>query len=89
MSRPVWRTRWGTIACLLWTGIVGIPVLQYHRTSMGLNFGDHLHSVILFLTSECLVFWLVARPVPSMETIFNAELIPDDEILTPFRQDEP
>ena len=89
MSRPGWRTSLGTIACLFWTIIVGIPVLGYHMSSMRLNFGDHLHSVILFVASECLVFWLVARPAPTNETIFNAEIIPDDEILTPFRQDEP
>jgi hypothetical protein len=89
MSRPEWRTASGLLACLVWTFFVGFPVFIYHTSSHHLGAVDHLHSSFLFAVSEALVFWFFARPRASSKKVFLAEVITDDEILTPFRQDEP
>jgi hypothetical protein len=68
--------------------LIGFPLIILHTSQIRLVFRDHLHAVVLFAASNGLVFWLFARP-NALEYVFDAELVPDDEILTPFRQDEP
>jgi hypothetical protein len=60
-----------------------------HATDLYIDFGNPLRTAILFAASNVLIYWLFARPQPSSVRIVDAEIIPDDEILTPFRQDEP
>jgi hypothetical protein len=69
--------------------MLGIPLSRHHATALQLDFGDHLHAALLFVVSNVLIFWLFARPKASSQQIFLAEVIPVEEILTPFRQDEP
>ena len=54
-DRP-WRTSLGLVAVLLWSGIIGIPVLVFHLNSVGLDVGEHLHSAVMFIASQALDF---------------------------------
>lgn len=62
MARQPWRVGNGLAVVILWTVIVGFPILVFHITRSSLTIGEHLHSTVLFLASQGLVFWLVARP---------------------------
>ena len=62
MADGPWRTSAGVAAVLVWSAVVGVPILAYHVRGYGLFFGDHLHAALLFVTSQFLVFYLAARP---------------------------
>jgi positive regulator of sigma E activity len=51
----------GLLACLLWTGLVGVPVLWHHANNRQLTGGEHVHSAVLFALSQAMVYWLARR----------------------------
>jgi hypothetical protein len=90
MGQRPWRISLGIAVVLLWTGVIGFPVLVFHSASVGLQFGEHLHAAILFIASQVLVFWLAARttrfaprprserrvtPASTPQLVWNAELV--------------
>ena len=64
MKDQPWRIGWGLAALLIWSVLVGLPVVTFHVRGVGLMPGEHLHAAILFVASQLLVFWVVARPKP-------------------------
>lgn len=75
MAKRPWRIGNGLAVVILWTGMIGIPVFLFHISRNGMTVGEHLHSAVLFLASQGLVFWLVARP--SSSTSYTAALPPE------------
>ncbi len=67
-DRP-WRTGSGVVAVTIWSGLVGLPLVQFHILYRSFTFGEHLHAAILFVASQGLVYWLAARPRPSQHLI--------------------
>jgi hypothetical protein len=61
MSRKRSQIGSGAIACVLWSAIVGWPVLSIHLYGGTLGPGDHVHAGILFIASNLLLFWLFGR----------------------------
>jgi hypothetical protein len=70
----------GLVAVLLWSAVIGLPVLLFHLNSVGMDFGEHFHSAVLFVASQALVFYLAARP--RRTTAKAVPAIP--QISTPF-----
>ena len=62
MADRAWRISLGLAALLVWSLFIGFPVLVFHLRAPGLVIGEHIHSAILFVASQLLVFWLTARP---------------------------
>lgn len=81
MADRLWRTSLGLVAVLLWSAVVGLPVLLFHLNNQGMDFGERLHAVFMFVASQVLVYWLAARPTkntPATAVSLNSQ------IATPF-----
>lgn len=62
MTPGRWRIDLGVIAVVIWTAVVGFPVLAFHVSAAGVSGGERLHAAVLFVVSQVAVFWLVGRP---------------------------
>jgi hypothetical protein len=51
----------GVVACVIWTILVCVPVFIHHLRSAQFSTGEHIHTGVLILISEAMIYWIVER----------------------------